>query len=199
MLFTLEDVEGRFGALIKRWLEIHDTFVGACNVFFGIQYAPQTFLDTTLLAVMQSLELYQAKRKGRGAEPKATIPPEVLASLPADVKLQLQECLQGPVAFGTTLLELFDEHRSVIAPLSHLGTAGLVEEVMQLRGQVLHWKEADQLPNYGYRLHLVTETLKILMKACLLAELGFTEEERAKLFDRNLAYGSIRHELTRQA
>ncbi len=202
MLFTLEDVGDRFAPFVRKWLEIHRHFQATCNVFFSIQYAPQTYLDTTLLAVMQSLELYQARRNGAGARlGKPSLPADVLANLPEACRSPIQEWLEGLVVdtFRGTLSQLFDEHRAVLGPLAPRGEEGLTGEVLAIRNQVLRKNlDPSQLGNYNLRLFWVTQTLTILMKACFLKELGFTEEERTRLFDRNQMYGFIRYELPKR-
>ncbi len=176
MLFPLEGLEDRFPALITRWLEVAEAHRDACNIFFGLWYAPGAYLDMRLLGICQSLHLYQTKRPNARPLPAASPPPSVLA-----------------------LLQLAGEHEPVLSLLSPGGGGALIEQLMAFRNHALYRTPFPApLEAYSHGLYLATETLAYLMKACFLSELGFSPDERLSFFERNAMYGFLRQEWARR-
>jgi hypothetical protein len=196
MLFTLQDLGDEFAPKLCRWFEVYGQFYDACNLFFAIQYAPPSYVDIRLLTIMQCLELYQRKRTGAGPG-QVALPPALSARVPEDVQAALAEWLGRQVVdnFEAVLSALFDEHRSVMEQLFPGGKSAFLAEAMPIRNHVLYRTPAHpQLGDYARRLYLLTETLAFVMKACLLKELGFSEERVATIFQRHLLNNFIRGE-----
>jgi hypothetical protein len=196
MLFTLQDLGDEFAPKLRRWFEVYGRFYDACNLFFAIQYSPPSYVDVRLLTVMQCLELYQRARTG--ARPgQVALPPGLSARVPEDVRAALAEWLGRQVVDNSeaVLSALFDEHLSVMEQLFPGGKSAFLAEAMPIRNHVLYRTTAHpQLDDYARRLYLLTETLAFVMKACLLKELGFSEERVATIFQRHLLYNFIRGE-----
>jgi hypothetical protein len=171
MLFSLRDIRERTIDLIGRWIEVSCRLSAVCDAYFAIQYKPDSFVDTKFFQVFQALEIYQRKRlnpEGQGV------------LLPAS---SLQGLLTG----------LLQEHWATVGPLFGGNLAETVEEVMKYRNYVVH-RDSDlgDSSDYGANLYWLTQKLIILMKACLLTELGLSSEERVKLFRQNQLYVHIR-------
>src|SRR5262249_44132107 len=160
-----------------------------------LRYAPGAYLDTRLLGIAQSLELFQGKRLNRPPFPPASPPPSILAILPPPAQEELRQWVKTlPTdTFNETLKEVIEEHQAILAPLSPPGIRSVTELVMAFRNYILHRSQRPSPSEvYSLGLFLVTETLSCLMKSCFLAELGFSQEERLALFQRNAMYSLIR-------
>jgi hypothetical protein len=69
MLFSAEDVMGRTVELIGNWMEFSPRMSDVCNLYFGVLYKPESFVDTQFFHVFQALEVYQKlKRKSDGSD-----------------------------------------------------------------------------------------------------------------------------------
>jgi hypothetical protein len=194
MLLPLEGREEKFPALIARWLDVAEEYRDACNIFFGLWYAPGGYIDMRLLNISQALELYQARRAHVGPAAPLAVPSELLTSLPLEAQEGLRLWAEGVTVdtFPSTLRRLAGEHQTTLAPLAPHRLEVLVDEILKFRNYVLHRNAFPAAPgDYSQGLFLTTETLSCLMKSCLLAELGFTAEERSKLFHRNAMYGFL--------
>ncbi len=201
MLFPLEGLEDRFPALITRWLEVAEAHRDACNIFFGLWYAPGAYLDMRLLGICQSLHLYQTKRPNARPLPAASPPPSVLALLPEEAREELRRWVRERTidTFRETLEQLAGEHEPVLSLLSPGGGGALIEQLMAFRNHALYRTPFPApLEAYSHGLYLATETLAYLMKACFLSELGFSPDERLSFFERNAMYGFLRQEWARR-
>jgi hypothetical protein len=197
MLFPLEGLEERFPALVARWLAVAETYRDACNIFFGLWYAPGAYLDMRLLGITQSLELYQARRLSRPPHPPPSPPPSILAALPPAAQEELSRWVAGLTVdtFRETLEQLAGEHQAILSLLSPRGIGKLVDQLMAFRNHALYRTPFPApLEAYSHGLFLATETLSYLMKACFLVELGFSQDERLSFFQRNAMYGFVRDE-----
>jgi hypothetical protein len=175
-------------------LEVAEKYRDACNIFFGLWYAPGAYTDVRLLGSSQALALYQARREGVEPPGSLGLPSEVLTALPPEAREALRQWAEDVTVdtFRSTLRRLADEHQTTLAPLAPSGLETLVDEITKFRNYVLYRRILPVAPEgYSQGLYLTTETLSCLMKSCLLAELGFTPEERANLFQRNALYGFL--------
>jgi ApeA N-terminal domain 1 len=197
-LFLLPNVGDRFADIIRRWLQVTEKFADTCNLFFGIQYMPKSYLDTRFLAVVQALELYQANREGWGGRQKQEGQryDRVLGSLAEEDRewLRLRLGRQPHVPFSDTLAALVSEHGAVVDPLCDGDRNGFLAAVRAAWEYILHRRlVSDKAPQSDEDLYWLMERLRIVMKACFLSELGFSEAERVQLFNGNALYQHLRN------
>lgn len=169
MLFSLKDVRSRTIDLIGKWIEVSERLSGACDPYFGIQYEPGSFVDTKLLLVFQSLEVYQRQRHPKdqsGLSPNSSLP--------------------------DLLSRLLEEHWVVVGPLFGESQVETVAKVMRYRNYVVH-RDSDlgDSPHYMVNFYWLTQKLMFLMKSCWLDELGVSPAERVELFRQNQLYVHI--------
>jgi hypothetical protein len=135
VLFTLEDVKDRDPDLINRWIQISDRLRGVCNPYFGIQYKPDSFVDTRFLTVFQSLEAY-LRRRGPAAN---------LGSSPSGFYLE------------ESFAQLVEEHKETAGPLFGIDTASTIADVMKYRNYVVHGNSGlGDSPTYGVLVRQTT-------------------------------------------
>ena len=197
MLFTLQDLGERFPVVMGRWLEMADKYSAAFAIYFGIQYAPLAYLDFTFLGVVQSIALYfmrrqdgQAMRAEEGCRLKA-----VLAKLSeAETDWLLKHLGDSPFPpFEDILGVLLQEHGAELDPLISGRRQEFINEVLTMLRYAIHREStAIAAAKVGSELYSLTETLRFVMKACLLREMGFTDQERVALFGRNRIYDYLR-------
>jgi len=167
MLFTLKDLGEHPMDLIARWIQIWESLGRACAPYFSMQYQADAFVETQFLGVFQSLEAYQRQR----------------------ANVTTNEAIIDQRHLKVLLATLLEEHWNVVGPLFAENKEATASRLMMLRNFIVHREPArladDELPT---ELIWASERLMFLMKACLLAELGFSSEARLNLFGRNQSY-----------
>lgn len=198
MLFSLQHLGDRFGAVVERWFQTISQFPDACSVFFATQYGPGTYTEARLLMLMQALDLYQWKRNKSPGDQGTTLP----AAFPEMMLKAWPEWLASPPIdpFTSTLAELFEEHRDLLGPLVVMNKADFMNVALALRMYVVHRiPDPARIPEFNASIYLFTEILAVLMKACLLKELGFNTEERKAIFQQHIMYGFLSREYKKLA
>ena len=167
MLFSLSDVEDRAVDLISKWLDISERLSEVCNLYFRLQYQPDSFVETRFLLVCQSLEVYQRKRQPASKGDRGF----------------------SDAVFGEQLAKLLEEHRATVGPLFGNEIGKAISELTKYRDYVVcHDFRAGTDADYGATMFWATQKLVFLMKACLLTELGISSEDQSKFFQRNRMY-----------
>jgi hypothetical protein len=192
-LFLLPHVRDRFADVIRRWLHITSKFEDTCNLFFGIQYVRKPYLDTKFLAVVQALELYQAHRESWGGRQEQEVQryDRVLGGLAEEDRewLRLRLGRHPHVPFSETLAALVNEHGAVLDPLCGGDRNGFEAAVRAAWEYILYRRlVSDRAPHSNVDLYWLLERLRVVMKACFLSELGFSESERVRLFNDDALY-----------
>ena len=198
LLFTLADVEPDFGSFIQRWLRLTETYADACNIYFGLQYAPPAFLDLTFAGVVQSLCLYYTRRTDgvdRHMQEEHRLG-GILSRLGGEDADWIRSRLGvRPYPLPQDALTvLLTEHAEVMGPLLRRDATGFVNEVTNTLFYVL-WRdpEAGIVASRGADLHWMTARLRILMKLCILKELAFSTEKIKAMFRSNSLFLHIAH------
>lgn len=193
LLFGLSDIEDGFASFVERWFRLTTTYADTCNIFFGLQYGPPAYLDLTFLGLIQSLALYYTRREDgvdhRNQEDRRLT--EVLKKLPqgdADwVRSHIWIRPFPPVEH--ILAKLLSEHAEVMNPLLRREPSGFINEVLSTLNYALRRDpEVALAAIHGAELYWMTAKLRILMKLCLLRELGFPAEKSRSFFEKNGVY-----------
>lgn len=193
LLFALSDIEDSFAPFVERWFRLTTTFADACDVFFGLEYGPPAYLDVTFLGLIQSLSLYYTRRvdgvKHRNQEDqRLTEVLEKLSEIDADwVRNHIGVRPFPPVEH--IVAKLLNEHAEVMNPLLRREQQGFINEVMSTLHYALRRDpEAALAAIHGVELYWMTAKLRILLKLCLLRELGFNAEKSRSFFEKNGVY-----------
>jgi hypothetical protein len=128
------------------------------------------------------------------AEEEARLRQVVSLLPPADVEWLVAHLGDRPrPAFERVLCELMSQHAAVMDPLVAGRQDRFVSEVMSTLEYLTHREaETEAATRGGAGLSWMTEKLRFLVKACFLAEVGFSEEQRVALFGRNALYQHVR-------
>jgi hypothetical protein len=193
LLFGLSDLEEGFAPFIERWFRLTTAYADACNIFFGLQYGPPAYLDVTFLGVIQSLALYYTRREDGVAhriqeEQRLT---EILGKIPAeDAEWVRSHIWARPFPpLQDILAKLLDEHAELMSPLLQSDTWGFIREVLGTLAYTIHRDPPfNQVVSFGAELYWMMAKLRILLKLCLLRELGFSAEKSGSFFGKNHVY-----------
>jgi hypothetical protein len=193
MLFTLADVV--FADFIGKWLQVMAKYENACSVFFGLQYGPPAYLDMAFPNVVQALHLYYSRRDDgaavRGEEDRLR---RFLSSLPAADADWIVDRLEGGFSppLKVVLSKLVEEHANVMNRLVSNRQDRFVGGVINtLKYIQTRDPEMYGAASHGADLYWTMQKLRFLFKACLMRELGFSDDKAAALFDRNGLYRHV--------
>jgi hypothetical protein len=193
LLFGLSDIKDGFAPFIERWLRLTTAYADASNIFFGLQYGPPAYLDLTFLGVIESLVLYYTRREDgvahRNQEEQRLM--EILGKLPAaDAEWVRNHIWARPFPPRRDILaKLLDEHAELMSPLLKTDKEEFIREIL---GTLVYTIQRDppfnQVVSFGAELYWIVAKLRILLKLCLLRELGFSTEKCRSFFGKNRMY-----------
>ncbi|AFY74241.1 hypothetical protein Syn7502_02233 [Synechococcus sp. PCC 7502] len=162
MFFTMRDVKDKFCDFLKNWLSISSQFDSVCNLFFSTKYTSSLYVEDQFLPIVQALESYH-RRSEKFNHKK---------------KFVLKERLHDIFDFVTEVVNPLVEDRNEF-----------IKTVVNTRNHNTHFnnKPEDQFFR-GRDLFWATRILGYMLQACLLREIGFSNEETGSLFRRNQEY-----------
>jgi len=199
MLFTLRDIEPHFQEVVQKWLRISEESNRCVALFTGTHFFPRPHLDRMFLALAQAAETFHRNRFGSTQFSRAEFRKRrktILGLCPATLRDWLEEVLQGAneLRFRQRVEELMEKYGECVRPLC--GDRGeFVGRVVATRNYYTHF--SGSLVSKAARrteLYLLGQQLSVLIRACLLGELGFSAKERRRLFLRNQEFLSLLRE-----
>jgi len=196
MLFSLRDIEDRLDSLFDRWMNFSEQYRTFCNIYFALQDSPPTYLETKYALLMLAYDLFFEKNCREG-EIKLNVE-ELTAKLNQAVKEYSSWVLDmmpstSALNFPWSLLRVIQEHWTLMAPLVRNDPHRFVDQVVATRRHVQQ-RDISVLDRsaQGRDLYWLIEKLHVLLKACILLELGIPSQEINQLFHRNLTYTFLR-------
>ncbi|CAK8712972.1 hypothetical protein GKODMF_04540 [Candidatus Electrothrix gigas] len=202
MLFTQNDIAGNdIGKLFNNWLNLYKESTGLsvlCNLYSSATSTKEQYLEEEFINFAHAAELYHRARFNSSVFPKTEWKKKInniLGKIPdADEKQWLKEKLCW--SNSPTLQNRLEELLETLEPTTSLLVGDkkeFAETVKHTRNYFTHWDTKGKKKAAFYpQLYFVTTTLRYLIAACLLRELGFSSEETAKLFDRNIRINNFR-------
>lgn len=158
MPFTLERASGAegIGAMLKRWFAMQERYRPVFNLYFGVRYHPDLYLDLRFLAFAQAIETFHSRRGSEGR------------TLEQRMRSILSECPTISTKFleasGTTL----DEFATVFS---------------DTRDYYTHYNpRTGSQAVRGIRLYVLAVQLQALIEMLLFRELGFSCDEIDAIF-----------------
>jgi hypothetical protein len=199
MLFTFEDISGQFEAYLQNWFGKEELLKPVYDLFFGTLYNPSMYLEFQFLSLIQAVDSYH--RRIYGGEYLSDgdymgVHNALVNAIPRSVKGGFKDSLKSKIQHGnefslrTRLKRLFnsDEYREILSEFVENKDI-FIGKVVDTRNYLTHYdEELKEKATIGEELSPFIQKLKILLKICLLTELGFSSEEIKALFSRNKRY-----------
>jgi hypothetical protein len=193
LLFTLADIDGEVAPFIERWLRLTRVYADACNIYFGMQYAPPAYVDTNFLGMIESLALYYTRRQDGVAQrdEEARRYTELLTKLsPGDAEWIRRHIWVRPFPpLQDTLAKLLKEHADLMNPLLRTEQQRFINEVMNTAHYIIKRDpELGFAVSRGGDLYWMMVRLRMLMKLCILGEMGVPTEKARSFVAKNAVY-----------
>lgn len=160
-----------------------------------MQYGRPAYLDVTFLGVVQALSLFYTRRDDgvahRDREERRLR--EIVGKLSAeDAEWVRNHIWVRPFPpLDDILAKLVREHETAMKPLFR-SEGGFITEVINTANYFLRRDpEVGLLASRGAELYWLTAKLRILMKLCLLRELGFSDNQTHSFMVSQRIYKSI--------
>ncbi len=188
MLFTLARVENRLEALLNAWFDVSTRLEVVCQLLFGQEYAGEFLLDLAFLAYAQAAEAYHRLAFGGtpySDEEYAELTQAILSTAPEQYCDWLEGLLRHAnfITYRNRLGSVFDH----VAPVGDQlgGRDRFISAIVAERNDLTHRNDSGSGETSVERLFLLTQALKIMLRACLLRDVGFSAEECGELFAEN--------------
>jgi len=161
MLFTLPDIGGRLSCILGNWIAAAEALEPVWGAYLGTLYNRGMYLPDRFLSMARAVEAYHRMRYSR------------------------RSCFQNRLA------QICEAHAPLLSSLK-VRAESFVQSVVQTRNYLTHLDaKLQKHAARGEELHRLGLNLKILLEACLLTEIGFSEDEMMRLFKRNRRYGQL--------
>jgi len=185
-LFTFELISKDFERYLQNWFGKEELLKPVHQLYFGLLYNPDMYLDQKFLCFVQALEAYHRRTMGNWEIPEEkhqeriagiidSVPQEHRAWLSCELEYSNEPNLRR------RLKELLKAHSAVMPQLIGDGRR-FVDKVCTTRNYLIHYDSIleNRAAKEGELLK-VTNGLRVLIEACLLKELGFSSEDVGKL------------------
>ena len=189
MLFSLQDLPGGFGPAVEKWLARAEILDPVYQRYLGTVYNPRMFLEQRFLNLAQALEAYHRRTTTTLDLPEDEHRKRMESILGA-VPEEHREWLEGKLRYSNEpslrkrIKHIFDGHPQTVD--SVVGTSGqdkrsFVNKVIDTRNYRTHLdKSLEDRAARGEELHRINDKLRKLLEMCLMAEIGFEDDEIKK-------------------
>ena len=192
MNFAVRDVVMGFDELVRRWFALHEELRLALAPFFGLLYAPPTYVDLRLVSISQALEAYDRasgrSRRAMPAEEFASFKQLLMDACPEKHKDFLKQKLGylNELSQVDRMNYLVERARVPLRRLLAKRPTFAVDFIASRNAKTHPDKEKDAMD--GLQMYDLTATATYLFTACVMLDLGFDENLCAQLFERQPAY-----------
>lgn len=192
MNFALGDAAMAFDELVRRWFSLYQDLRPCLAPYFGLIYAPPTYVDLRLVSISQALEAYhRASKLPRAAMSKeefANFKKVLLDACPAEQK----EFLEQKLGYLNEISQI--ERTNQLLKRTGVALGRLLPtrptfavDFISARNAKTH-PDATKSQLSGHQMYDLTATATYLFEACIMLDLGFDETLCAELFERQPEY-----------
>ena len=193
IIFSLKDIENEFSLYIQKWLNITDEIKHICNIYFGLKYNKSIgFTESYFLFMSQAVESYHRVKKNNLSIPLEAHQKrlkEIYDTIPENYLDWLKEKLahSNELTLKDRLEQLITIHKGIIQPFLHdeNNINNFIKRVRNTRNYYTHYNQSlNGKYAQGSELFRLAQVLSFLLLACLLSELGCTNERCVELVSR---------------
>jgi hypothetical protein len=198
MLFTYDDISAHFETHLNAWIENSERLKPVCDLYFGVEHNPDTYLIHIFLSLAQALETYHVRSQNKyqltNLE-RDSLVKKILSS----GKQYNENKLRDPTVptLLMKLLELLHAYEEIIHPIidswSHIEFA---EFVKKTRNYYTHYdpKKDSEAPTRDEVWESI-QRMKFLLKTCLMSEFGLNKRQIYQFWRRSGSFTTLAREL----
>lgn len=186
----ITDIADRFESIIGQWLVLYQELRQALPQFFAyMDRKRDLYMDNRFLALTQAAETYH---RHRSIFPDRAIDElEMKTRLTATIKQAPKEWREWmnqrlQFAYEPSFAERLKALANYIGPLGETALPPkTIRRLVELRNQMTHGLKYEDTDERLEDILLLSGKLVLLVRACLLRDLGFEEDELGERFDRD--------------
>ncbi len=191
LLVPTDDEE--FRTLMQKWVDVCDELEVVLDLHYASDYAGFVYGETRFINAAQAIEAYHRRRFARSPDEldisRRTI---AIEACPETARSWLEEKLRysHEPSLRRRIKDLVAFAGVTVSPFwkSAKERSNLVTRLVDTRNSLTHWDPASRVNLDGRELRALSAFLSLLLTACILRELGFTEEETSAALSRNRRY-----------
>ncbi|HJU13267.1 MAG TPA: HEPN domain-containing protein [Candidatus Nitrosotalea sp.] len=190
MLFTYRDTSNDVGSYFKKWFDNKKILEPIYNLYSDILYNNETSLEHKFLSLTHALEAYH-RRTSDETEIDEKSHEERLKEILTAIPPKYSDWLKDELKFSNELslrkrLDMLLKKVPFILEDPDSESKKFKNYILEVRNYLTHYSNKDKSPISDFRkLHETCERLKLLIEACLLFQLGFTDEKITLLIERS--------------
>jgi len=194
MFFTFEEISDSFEIFIRNWFNRAEVLAPVFDLYFSNIYTAKLYLETRFLNAAQAIESYH--RRKETTTKYECLPEEhearimsIIYSAPIEHRKWLDAQLKhsNEVNLGRRLKEILSLHKEIaeIYIGNNQEQKDFIYSVVTARNYLTHFdKDGEAKSAKGKDLLIIIEKLKILIKACLLNEIGMDYTQIKTILER---------------
>ena len=184
--FVLADIVDDFSEIMNNWFEHYEELEPVYNLYFGVQYNSEMYLQNQLLSLTQAIETYHRREIG-GQYLSDDEFEEFYDNICDIIPNRFDDSFQDHLQQGTfkyaneyslrkRLSQLVSEQESILEELP-MDIAASVNEIVNTRNYLTHYDD-DISPRAGTsELHPLILRLRAILETVLLSNLGIAENQ----------------------
>ena len=188
MLFTYQDISHRCQEIFANLLEKEKLLQPVFLLYFGTLYNPKLYLENKFLSLVSALESLHSRSEAFDgtyipSEEYEVVSEQLIETLPPQIPSALRDRLREIIKHGNekslrSRLKDILKHYGDITQLFIDDFDTFIQKVIQTRNFYTHYGEnLVQKAAEGSELFKLNLKLNLLLKICLLRELGFSIDE----------------------
>jgi len=201
MLFTLPEVKPIISDLMRAWLSRYELLGPVFNLYFGMLYQRDGYIDVRFLSYAQAIETYDSRRRSANDLPEEEHKRLVTAVLDATSDPQHRKWLRERISHNRptlrkrmrAVLEECPEVRNKVIGPSEKDVEEFISLFVASRNYYTHYSASgERRAAKGTALLVLVYQLRAIIEMSLLREIGFETQAIDEMFDRVQRYAEIR-------
>lgn len=193
IFFRYGDISNNAENYLKNFIDKSNKLEPIYKLYFGILNNPNLYTENKFLNLAQAIESYHRRTMNNNVcpiEEYNAMGDILISSVPTKYVYWALESLKygNEPSPAQRLAEIIRKYKRSINK-DNINDA-FISKVVSTRNYLTHYDESlkDKAVK-GNELELITAQLEILLRVCILEELGFAKQEIVKLFIKNQDYG----------
>lgn len=195
MLCPYISIQEKVETIFNNWLEKVEILKPIYDLYFGIIYSGDMYLEFQFLSLIVALEVYHRRMirsEDISSEEHEERIKQILNNTPDKYREWLKEKLKhsNEPSLRKRIKEIYDMLKNIgyvtdLIPKKK----NFVDKVVNTRNYFVHYDQS--LKNKalkGAELYWLIQKLKVLVEICLLKEIGFLDTEIDNIYQRNRKY-----------
>jgi DNA-binding Xre family transcriptional regulator len=206
MFFTFNDLHEDFQLYLQNWLGRSAKLEPVFNLYFGTMFNDNMYEEHRFLSLIQAAESYHRLADFRNS----VVTKEDFRPLRKKLRVVIDQAglpeeeagiLKSKMTFWNEIVlkdRLQDLLNAEAFLISHLipNTETFVQKVVSTRNYLTHFTSKSKArAASGRELTDLSEQLRFLLELRLLSELGFSDDKKSKIIERNRHYGWQRKQI----